>query len=290
MHDVLTRYYRGQDAFKWLARSAKANRWQSDPDLQALYVIVEGNLTEYVRFWHPQEEGITVESVEEGFEVPIPDHPDAVLNGFWDAIWLDSRGDRWLVEHKTGKQEITADLRYFDLQSALYQWAWYQKHPDRPIKGTVWNYITSATLAPPKMLARGGPSRSANQRTTWPLYYDVILQSGKDPDLYEDMKELFENKIHDYFHRVVLPVDDRIVSTFVDELIVSLDSINAARTDPDFVFVRNVGRQCGWCDYSAICQNELITGEWEDDVYPDYEVEEKGGRKGKPQFKNPPKR
>ena len=269
MHQCLAEHYRKKDAIALLETLAKNDaRYGHDQEIQHLYEAVESNFIEYLSYWGDEE--FEIETVEKQFELALSiDKQEYIFNGFIDLVVSDS-GGYWLVEHKTGKSDSGEMMRYHDLQSALYHKAWNELHPDKPLKGTMWNYVTSYPLQPPKLLQSGKPSKAANQRTTPGLYEQTCEQCGVDVRDYAHVIENLENKMSSYFSRITLPADPDLSETLFRELKISVKEIDTARNDPDKTYVRTMDRHCAWCEFESLCHLELLTGEFEHAIRPDY--------------------
>ena len=275
IHDLLDAHYSEEDPYERMTDIASSDRdYLADSEgVRDLYDVVLNNFTEY-REYYKQDDFDMVE-VERYFRVALPKPYNwCFLEGVIDGIAIEPDGSWWLVEHKSGKNNPSLDQRFWDPQSTIYHYVWRRLFPSRPLRGTCWNYITSAALKPPELLTRGGVSRRKSQKCTWQQYYKAIIASGNDPDDYEDMREVIQDREKDLFKRTALPVNEHAERALLQDLCQIATELREARESPDQVyFTRNPGMQCGWCEYEPLCHLEQITGEWKHAISPDFTVE-----------------
>ena len=244
--------------------------YHDDADVQALYAMVENNFIEYFHHWHEDEADWHIYKVEEHFEVPFKiGRKFHTFQGYFDLVIENKRG-MWLVEHKTGKTDFPTDLRLWDLQSMVYHYAFQKLFPTDKLSGTLWNYITSSPIIMPEVLRSGNLSTRKTMRTTWRLYEQQIEEMGLNVDDYAHMKRHLEGKMSNYFNRTYLPDDRDIRNRILSDLTAHAANMIRHASRPDALYPRSLGRHCSWCQYSPLCHIDLLTGEYEDDLEPDY--------------------
>jgi hypothetical protein len=175
------------------------------------------------------------------------------LEGYIDSFGQTKDRLNWLVEHKSHKQIPQGDLKYSDIQGALYVWVCQKIGLPEP-DGVIWNYIKAKGPAIPELLKNGELSKRANADTIWPVYLESIKKHGLNPKDYKDMKLALENKEQDFFTRKLLPVNKTIVNTLVEDAKKTAREIKRKGNKDQ---TRNIDKHCEWCDYYNLCQAEL---------------------------------
>lgn len=196
--------------------------------------------------------------VEKEFEVEIA--PGIVLVGKIDGRAEDNRGRQWLVEHKTCKKMPGEDVRLNDIQILIYAGVLPQIDED-PVSGVIWDYIRTKLPARPELLAKGGLSKRKNIDTTKEVYLREIKKHGYDVEGYEDILEELDSRKDSFYREVKLPIKQQMVNTAVQELVITAEMVKELERDfyetgADW-FVRNLTRDCSWCDYQPLCHAEF---------------------------------
>jgi len=123
-------------------------------------------LNGYLARWGTDDDWEILE-VESRFEVPLPNPAGRPSNRYFlkgkiDLVVRDAKGRIWVVDHKTfGSRSAKADGLRFEIQPALYLWAWNQAHPDDPAFGAVLNRTKTARLK------RAQTPEECNERHRW---------------------------------------------------------------------------------------------------------------------------
>lgn len=206
--------------FKWYAR---------DP---LTYYEVDGNYSEHF------------------FQVPLT--PGIIMQGTIDSA-AHTRDKRfWMVEHKSHREIPRGDIKYSDIQSAIYTWIMPQVGLPKP-DGVMWNYIRMKRPTVPEVLKSGEMSRR-DIDTTWDVYEAALKAAKLDPKDYADMKSKLANKEAEFFVRQALPINKTIVETILEEATTTAREIKRkAGVDK----TRTIDRQCTYCQYYLLCQAEL---------------------------------
>jgi len=186
---------------------------------------------------------------EHKFQVNLT--PSIILEGRVDMFATDKRKKVWLVDHKTVKNMPKGDLRYSDLQSCLYAWAFRDR---LKFYGMCWNYLKFKVPRIPEPLKNGSLSKAKNIDTTWKTYLQAILDNGLDPDDYKDMEEILEGKEEDFFKRNYMPLSPVIIENIVEEAQITAREMKRKGGKDK---TRTIDRHCEWCQYYNLCQAEL---------------------------------
>lgn len=188
---------------------------------------------------------------EHKFRVKLTESID--LEGMIDAVASDRAKRGWLVDHKSHKQIPRGDVKYSDIQSALYTWVIPQMG-FAPVRGVAWNYIRWKAPAIPELLKSGEMTRRVNIDTTWPVYKQALLDNKLNPKNYKDMEKLLSGKEGDFYVRSYLPVKKEMIETLVDEARTTAREIKRKGGKDT---TRSTNNQCGWCEYYGLCNAEL---------------------------------
>ncbi len=188
---------------------------------------------------------------EHKFSVKLTD--SILLEGMIDVVVQDSAKRVWLGDHKTHKQLPAGDVKYSDIQSALYTWVMPQIGFPSP-NGVVWNYLRWKAPTIPELLKNGEMSRRKGIDTTWDVYRAALVENKLDPKNYQDMKEELEGKEGDFYVRSYLPVKKQMQETLVEEAQITAREIKRKGGKDT---TRTTDKQCSWCEYYEICNAEL---------------------------------
>lgn len=173
---------------------------------------------------------------------------------------VDGTVDLW--EHKSTKDVPPTSLRLFDLQTTLYDKVLRELNLAEPDRVT-WNYIRTKEPTVPELVYKGkaneGISRAKGIDTTWKVYLDAILAHGKNPDDYEDMRDLLADKEHSTFfpryeHYILSDLPMRDYITTGENLIRTRKRWRAGLAKP----VRAYARDCDWCEFKDLCKAAMV--------------------------------
>lgn len=197
---------------------------------------------------HPQ----TGKRAEHKFRVQIA--PGITQTGTIDSVAKSKDGRVWLVEHKSVSQLPTDLFRYSDIQSVTYTEVLEKLGFPKP-DGVCWNYIRAKPPTVPELLKSGELSKR-NIDTTWDVYAAAIKRHKLDPRDYEDMRKQLQGKEKDFFVRVYLPVKPVIVKNVMREVVATSKEMRRLHFHEEEL-VRNITRNCSWCQFFNLCQAEL---------------------------------
>ncbi len=237
---VLKRYAK---EFKTLLREQREEYGDLIEDCRRIFFA-------YARHW--QDEELTYEFSE------IPAFTDLTgeirFAGTLDKLVLDKQGRRWIMDHKTHKNFPDEGQRMADVQLVLYVWAWNRWNPEKKVTGIIWDYIRTKTPTVPHLLKNGELSQ-AKIDTDYATYMKAIKEHDLDPKDYREILTKLENQTSPFFQRIHLPnpsqaLIDSVVGDAQDTatMIVKLGKV---------LKTRNLSRDCGWCEFNALCQAEI---------------------------------
>ena len=264
VHDMIERHANGEDPWpaleemrvKYTALWDEEREYYGDP-IAEITSIMKG----YFR-WYKEDPLVPVHLLptmtrfaEFEFEVDLT--PSIVMKGKIDMVAHDRMRRNWLVDHKTHKVLPTGDLKYSDIQSAIYVWAARAVNPKIALEGVAWNYLRWKAPTVPLMLtgkkSKGTMSRRAAD-TTWSVYRRALLDNGLSPKDYADMKKKLLGKEADFFVRQYLPVNETILDNLLEE---SITTAREMKRKAGVDKTRTIDKHCQWCDFYTLCQAEL---------------------------------
>ncbi|MBT9168107.1 MAG: hypothetical protein DDT19_01452 [Syntrophomonadaceae bacterium] len=200
---------------------------------------------------------------EREFAVIVPDEngdpyffTDA--NGQMWEIWLVGRLDMivedfddhiWILDHKTSKNRLDAEILILDDQMTMYLWA-IQQILGRPVEGCYYNVLRKKIPTVPKVLANGKAlSQDKAIDTTYEVYLQAILDNGFNPAEYVTILDFLASKKTDFFERVKIRRNQHEIGMAGRLLLLeAIDMLNAPYIYP------NPTRDCKWkCDYKFLC-------------------------------------
>lgn len=256
VHEMLEVHASGGDPFAKLAEieksQGKAFREQEE-ELGALIDDVRDIMTDYFQYWETvgDFDYIRIKGKSSEFLFEVEATPGITIIGYIDAFIKTKNKLKWLLENKTGKSIPNEDLRWKNLQSALYT-----RINDMlgrpPVDGTCWNFIRSKPPTVPQVLKSGKMSqRGIDSLPT--RVFKTLKEHGLDPSDFTDMVNFAQSNCREYFNRVYSPVKKRVVDSLFADFMSTAQDIAREPEKKD----KNIGRHCDWCDFRDICSAEL---------------------------------
>jgi len=213
-------------------------------------------MTGYVNRWKDEElDYIERNGVRTEHEIEVDLVPGRIiLTGIIDRIGIDQRDRVWYVESKSFKQKLPKeDIRYADLQTSIYSWGGPLAGLPEPT-GIMWDYIRSKPPTIPELLKKGGLSKAKKIDTTYEVYLQEIRRHGLEVQDYADILEDLRTRPDSYYRRMYRPHPKEMIKPLLRDLKQSALEIEALGETSR---VRNLNRECGWCDYNSVCMAEL---------------------------------
>jgi hypothetical protein len=163
------------------------------------------------------------------------------------------KGDKFLMETKTGKRIPKDDMRVWDLQTVVYVWGLRQC--GHKIRGIVWDYLRTKAPTVPEVLKSGGLSQNKNIDTDYHTYYTAILDHGGDPDNYKEFLESLRGNEQNFYRRIIVPVSDSLIESILEDVRNTSTEIHYLG---DSSCIKTIsGFTCPRCDYNSICYAQL---------------------------------
>ena len=173
------------------------------------------------------------------------------LVGRWDMIVEDFNGKPWILDHKTSKDKVNAEMLLWDDQMTVYLWAAFQIF-GIPFEGCMYNVLRKKIPTVPYLLKAGGLTKAKSIDTTYDTYFKAILDNQLNPDDYQDILEYLITKPNTFFERVKLSRnlhELQTTETYLRQQ--ALDMMCTPSIYPNFT------RDCSWkCDYISLCLGE----------------------------------
>jgi len=175
-----------------------------------------------------------------------------------DAFTRSKNKLQWLTEHKTGKNPLSIDDRWRNLQSAVYFRACEIAGAPR-LDGVLWNFIVSKPPTRPQILKSGGIS--TRQIVTLPAAVRQVIKENKlDPkdSACQNLLRQAEQSAAQYFQRDFTPLQPAVVdSIWTDFVSTCQEMAERHGTSAE----RTIDKHCSWCDYEPLCRAELTGGD-----------------------------
>lgn len=176
--------------------------------------------------------------------------------GYVDKIAEDKRKLLWILDHKSHKFIPNDEVRFSDLQTVFYVWAWNTQSPKDPVSGIIWDYLRTKPPTVPEVLKSGELTRRENLDSDYATYLKAIKDNKLDPDDYEDELKRLRKKESKFYKRVPLPnPNPAMIEQIVTEAkntAIEIRNLGGVLAD------RNMTRECPHdCDFFELCQAEL---------------------------------
>lgn len=275
IHKMIECHANGDDPFAELDQIALKDKKLFDAEHELYGDIIRDVrfiMMDYFRFWHNKDLSYIRhqgQNAEHAFEVEIA--PDLVLTGKIDAFARFKKQKlRFLVEHKSFKRKPSEDMRWRNLQSAIYLKA-CQLLGWGKFDGIIWDYIGSKPPGEPELLKNGTMSR--RRIITLPsALRDFLQRNNLSAEHYKEYVTLVEENQSDYFERYTSPIKptlvDLIFSEFRETALQIQELHGKDRT-------RNIDLHCSYCEYEPLCRAELLGLDVDYVRKADYYVDEK---------------
>src|SRR5580692_2569067 len=198
------------------------------------------------------EEDLKFESSEE--EVTTTLYKGVTFRGHLDKRVVDSRGRRWIMDHKTHKSIPDEEARFADYQILLYLWAYNRENPKARADGIIWDYLRTKAPRVPEQLKNGQLSQRADMDTDYATYARELRRLRLDPKPYEIyLATLRQRSAKKFYLRVPLPAPSEVMVKSVVTDFTETSKIMLTSTH----FPRTMTKDCSWCEYYRLCMSEL---------------------------------
>ena len=186
--------------------------------------------------------------------------------GIADLVVRDlDRGVLQMWDHKSTGTVPGAGTHILDMQEVLYA-AMLHENKNIQVDELVWNYLRTKSPTVPNVLQKGGLSKAQNIDTDAPTYMQAIVDNNLLPDDYTEVFSRLAGKEQSVFyprHRIPLLPDSETI--IIGDFVRTGHEILRAKSDDNFIPIKNLGRNCNWCAYNKIC-TAVVTGGDVDDI------------------------
>lgn len=260
LHEMLNARAQGKDPFKILAeyeKKYKALFLEEREEYGDLIGDCRKIFTTYASTY--KNDGMTVIASEHEIRVPLIPGV-AEFKGTIDRVLLEKKVKRrWISDSKSHKNIPGEEVRFSDLQTVFYQWAWNLVNPRRPADGVMWDYLRTKLPAEPEVLKSGKLSQRANIDTTYEVASAAVAahckRTKEDPKDYAEWLAELKGREGKFLKRVFLPSPPRVmIDTIVAEMKLTAGEI-VQRAESDHS--RNLTKDCSWCEFRDLCHAEL---------------------------------
>lgn len=196
------------------------------------------------------------EKTEQEFEIPMfVDKATGEVHNFIGIIDEVYDGGKVIGEHKTFNMKPSNLTMTMNTQSMLYSRAVQELYGVTP-EFIQWDYIKSEPSKYPVLLKSSNKLSLAKNNGITPMSWTrACKEYGIEDDL--DKASLWEENISNYFFRLKTRVSEEMVGQIWDEFVQTSKEI-VKRQDRNKI--RNVTRDCSFCDYCDICKAEFTGG------------------------------
>lgn len=231
--------------------------------------LAEGMFNHYINYWSPRRDGefetyyLDGEAqVEVDFVVDLPALSEDLgveitYQGTFDRVVTDPMGDLWVEDYKTAARIDTSKLET-DPQISVYRWAaesWYGV----PFEGVLFTQFRKDVPKPPRILKSGNLSIAKNQKTTFDLYREELMErypDGAFPDEYVEMlahlREKESPEGDDFIRRDQVWRNEAQAYSEYEHICMEIrDMFDAVENGRIY---SNKTRDCSWdCDFRTLC-------------------------------------
>ena len=180
-----------------------------------------------------------------------------MLTGRADLLVRDSKGQLWVVDHKTSNS-YTPGLSGLDVDDQLtaYMYLCWKTLGEMPV-GVLYNVLLKKVPEKPRVLKSGKLSKAKDQGTTVSLYMEAINEMGLDPGDYADILEYLDaTGWEQFFFREYATRNESELLAYQNRLIVKATEVASIFADPDTWAVPSPKtRDCTYCEFLSACKS-----------------------------------
>lgn len=270
-----------QDPVKAFLAYARACGPNLPEDVEDLIQLGQGMIPAFLQWEADRGEWETVvyenrPLVEVGWQIDLSGYLNKpsgsiVYTGVIDRIVRDNYGQIWILDYKTTKNLDASKSLELDPQISAYLWAastLLEPHLGK-VEGLIYVQARKEVPKPPEILQDGSPSLNANQKTTYKLYKEAVVNRfgrklASIPDSYLKFltflkkKEIEEGNA--FFQRtLVRRTTEQVKSEPIKVLAEAREMLS-----PLTVLYPNPTRDCQWdCPYQGACLAMDDNADWE---------------------------
>lgn len=284
VHSLLEAFYLGEDWKKVHKKYTKKFNDLFDEEKEKLGDLpreIEKLMESYFWFYgDPKFKGYNwvVHEVEFKVEAMMPN--GHMFRGVVDMIIEDEYGI-WLVDHKTHGRLPDWNYRMMDDQSGMYIWA--AREMGIPVRGFIWNYISTTGFPKYKVLKNGSAfyKASIGAESCYPVFVKAVKAAkAENPDVFlakpEDKEVVLAQAAilkqqrwqgpdspgnSPYFRRDIIEKTDDLIERTLKPFMRTSETMHAYDfSDPDAV-ERNVNSCKGpFCSFKSLTMADMVSG------------------------------
>lgn len=210
-------------------------------------------MVDYERHWETDPLNyVEIEGSKAEHKIELKINDDITMVGIIDGIVEDAHGRKWLLEHKTGKREMSDEDKWRSIQNAVYYEA--MERLDFPlVNGVVWDFILSKEPTQPKLTQSGDVSKA--KIVTLPSTVESFIEnnavSAEDADRLTASAQEGAKK---YFKRSYTVKNDNVKKSLFDGFVETAKEIVRDHGESKAMCI---DQHCSWCEYKDLCRAEL---------------------------------
>lgn len=233
-----------------------------DNYLENLFTIFK----DYRKTWKGTEKPIVT---EQQFELPMFTDKQGEVHNFIGVIDELYEGYTMIGEHKTFSMKPNNLTMTMNVQSMLYAKAVQEMYGVTPTK-IRWDYIKSEPSAYPVYL-KGKRLSTAKSSSITPYSWErACKEYGCEDQL--NLKDTWQGNISNFFFRLDVVISQEMVQQIWEEFVMTAKEI-VKRQEKNKV--RNVTRDCSFCDFKDICKAQFTGSNAEYIIEKDFECTKK---------------
>jgi hypothetical protein len=211
-------------------------------------------MVDYNHYWERSPlNHVEIDGSKAEHKIELKINDDITMVGIIDGIVEDDNGRKWLLEHKTGKREMSEEDKWRSLQNAVYYEA-MERLDFPPVDGVIWDFILSKEPTKPKLLKSGDVSKA--KIVTLPSTVESFIESN--PHLSDEDKQDLRAKsiigLSKYFKRSYNIKNSNVKKSLFDGFVETAEEIVR---DHDKSKAMCIDQHCSWCPYRDLCRAEL---------------------------------
>ena len=261
MHELLQYHYDGHDwreAHEIRTRDFNMLFDEEKEDIGDLPTECERLMTNYLVHWKKEDRLFRVVDTELDEVLTLPN--GIQIRVIIDKIIEDRSGGLWVVDYKTGKNQLDPDWMLLDPQLGRYHWsAEYMGYT--PLRGVIYDEIRTKAPTLPKLLASGKRlEQRKNLQCDVYTYYREIKRLGLDVGAHAKFLRHLKSQNSQWFRRTPLPKDPPLTKRLIQETIMTAREMK--RAEELGQFPRTPTKDCKWdCAYRNLCIIQLTGGD-----------------------------
>lgn len=220
---------------------------------------------DYTQVWKGTEKPLIT---EHQFKIQIASYKGIPVYfvGFIDEIYEDAIG-----EHKTFNIKPDLSILTMNMQSMLYVKAW-ELESGQKLKKVKWDYIKSKPSERPIWLEKSQRFSEANSSKVTPMsWLRACNEKGIDDLEIRGKAAKYAPNIQNFFFRHEVDVVPEMVDLIWEDF---LSTVKDIIRRGDINKVKNVTRDCSWCNFRPLCYGQFTGADVEHIKQSDFQKRE----------------